>query len=396
MPALHKQTVRDVDVRGKRVFVRVDFNLPQDASGQISDDSRMREALPTLHYLFERQAKVILCSHLGRPKGVDPKLSLVPMAKRLGELLKRPVPLAADSVGPAVEQQAKALREGQVLMLENVRFHPEEEQNAPAFAKALAALAEVYVNDAFGTAHRAHASTEGIAHHLPAVAGLLMERELNYLAAAVDNPRRPMTAIFGGAKVSDKVKVLEAMVDKADSLLVGGGMCATFFKAKGYEVGNSLVEDGMLDTAKRLEEAAKRKGKRLLLPTDVVIGDKFDANAAARTVSVTAVPPGWLILDIGPQTIAAFTAEVAKSKTVIWNGPQGVFEFPRFAIGTKALAGALTELDATTIVGGGSTAEAVHSLGIADRLTHVSTGGGASLELLEGRTLPGVAALLDK
>lgn len=396
MPALHKQTVRDVDVRGKRVFVRVDFNLPQDASGQISDDSRMREALPTIRYLLERKAKVILCSHLGRPKGVDLKLSLAPMAKRLGELLKQPVPLAADCVGPVVEQQAKALRERQVLMLENVRFHPEEEQDDPVFAKSLAALAEVYVNDAFGAAHRAHASTEGITHFLPAVAGLLMEKELRYLTTAVDAPRRPMAAIFGGAKVSDKVKILEAMLDKADSLLVGGGMCATFFKARGYEVGESLVEDGMLETAKRLEAEAQRKGKRLLLPTDVVVGDKFDADAAARIVPVRSVPPGWLILDIGPDTIAVFTAELKRAKTVIWNGPQGVFEFPRFATGTKALAGALAGLDATTIVGGGSTAEVVHSLGIADKLSHVSTGGGASLELLEGRTLPGVAALLDK
>ncbi len=393
---MNKKSVRDLDVAGKRVLVRADFNVPTDAAGAITDDSRIREALPTIRYLLDRRARVILCSHFGRPKGPDPKLSLGPVARRLEELADRPVKLVADYEGGARDAVWSGVPKDAILMLENVRFHPEEERNDPAFARALAALADLYVNDAFGTAHRAHASTEGVAHHLPAVAGLLMERELQFLNGALLNPARPCAAVVGGAKVSDKGALVERMVELVDAVLIGGGMCATFFKARGYEVGASLVEPEMASRASAIEARAQARGVELCLPVDVVVAERFAADAPARTVAASAVPAGWVIMDIGPQTVARFARELGRCKTVVWNGPMGVFEMPRFAAGTKGVAQAIAALDAVKIVGGGSTAEAVHQLGLAGRMTHVSTGGGASLELLKGRTLPGVAALLDK
>jgi phosphoglycerate kinase len=391
-----KKTVKDIVVASKRVLVRVDFNVPLDReTNAITDDSRIREAIPTITYLLGQKAKVILCSHMGRPKGPNPKESLAPTAKRLGELLGKPVQMAKDCIGPEVEAAAKALAPGAVLMLENVRFHPQEEKNDPAFAKALASLAEVYVDDAFGSAHRAHASTEGVTKHLPSVAGFLMEKELKFLMGAVTNPERPMAAVVGGAKVSDKLAMLEHMADRVDAMLVGGGMCATFFKARGYEIGTSLLEPEMLAKASAVEARAKTRGIPLLLPVDVVIADKFAAEATSKTVAAGAVPPGWMILDIGPKTVELFANEMKRQKTVVWNGPMGVFEMPKFAAGTEGVARAIAGLKATTIVGGGSTAEAIHKLGLASKISHVSTGGGASLELLEGKTLPGVAALMD-
>ena len=393
-----KQTVRDLDVAGKRVLVRVDFNVPMDkASGAITDDSRIRAALPTITYLRERGARVILTSHLGRPDGkVQDRLRLAPVAARLSELLGAPVATATDSVGPEAERAVQALGDGDVLLLENVRFHPEEEANDPAFARQLAALADVYVNDAFGTAHRAHASTEGVAHLLPAVTGLLMEKELRYLGAAVGEPERPFAAIIGGAKISGKIDVLKNLLGKADLILIGGGMANTFFKAQGHAVGDSLVEDDQIDVATGVLANAEELGTRLLLPTDAVIADAFDANANARTIKVSeGVPAGWRIMDIGPETLRRFTEALAPCKTVVWNGPMGVLEFPAFAEGTLGLARAVAALDATTVVGGGETAAAVAQAGVADQINHVSTGGGASLEFLEGKTLPGVAALND-
>jgi len=392
---MNKKTVRDIDVRGKRVLVRVDFNVPLDkATGAITDDTRIRAALPTIQYLVQQGAKVILCSHLGRPDGkVVEKLRLKPCAARLGELLGRPVATTDDCVGEAAQKAAWALQAGQVLLLENLRFHPEEEANDPAFAKALASLAEVYVNDAFGTAHRAHASTEGVARYLPAVAGFLMEKEIDYLGRAVENPARPFVAIIGGAKVSDKIKVIENLLTRVDSLLIGGGMANTFLKAQGYDVAASLVEDDRLEVAKALW--AKADG-RLKLPVDAVVGDRFAADAARQVVELQKVPAGWRILDIGPKSVAAFAAEIGRAKTVVWNGPVGVYEFPAFAEGTKAIARALAVSQATTIIGGGDAVAAVEQAGVASQISHISTGGGASLEFLEGRTLPGVAALLDR
>ena len=392
-----KKTVKDISVANKRVLVRVDFNVPMDReTNAITDDSRIREALPTIKYLLDQKAKVILCSHMGRPKGPNPKESLAPTAKRLGELLGKPVQMAKDCIGPEVEAAAKSLAPGAVLMLENVRFHPQEEKNDPAFAKSLASLAEVYVDDAFGSAHRAHASTEGVTKYLPSVAGFLMEKELKFLLGAVTNPDRPMAAVVGGAKVSDKLAMLEHMADRVDAMMVGGGMCATFFKARGYEVGTSLLEPEMMAKAAAVEAKAKKRGIPLLLPVDVAIGDKFAADANAKTVAPNAVSPGWMILDIGPKTVELFANELKRQKTVVWNGPMGVFEMPKFAAGTEGVAKAVASLKATTIVGGGSTAEAIHKLGLASKISHVSTGGGAALELLEGKTLPGVAALMDK
>ncbi|MBM4405228.1 MAG: phosphoglycerate kinase [Chloroflexi bacterium] len=392
-----KKTVRDINVADKRVLVRVDFNVPLDReTNAITDDSRIREALPTITYLIGQKAKVILCSHLGRPKGPNPKESLAPTAKRLSELLGRPVQMAKDCIGPEAEAMAKALPAGGVLILENVRFHPQEEKNDPAFAKALASLAEAYVDDAFGSAHRAHASTEGVTKHLPSVAGFLMEKEMRFLLNAVTNPERPMAAVVGGAKVSDKLAMLEHMADRVDAMMIGGGMCATFFKARGYEIGTSLLEAEMMAKASAVEAKAKRRGIPLHLPVDVVIGDRFAADANSRTVAANAVPPGWMILDIGPKTVELFGNELNRQKTVVWNGPMGVFEMPKFAAGTEGVAKAIASLKATTIVGGGSTAEAIHKLRLEGKITHVSTGGGASLEILEGKTLPGVAALMDK
>ncbi|HEY1388165.1 MAG TPA: phosphoglycerate kinase [Ktedonobacterales bacterium] len=397
---MNKATVRDIDVRGKRVLVRVDFNVPLDEGGAITDDTRIRASLPTIRYLLDHGAAVILMSHLGRPKGkVDPTYSLKPVAERLSELLGQPVALAPDCVGPEVAAQAQALQPGAVLLLENLRFHPEEEANDPAFAKQLAALGDIYVNDAFGTAHRAHASTEGVAHDLPAVAGFLMEKELNFLGSALENPKRPFVAISGGAKVSDKIAVLDRLIDIADAILIGGGMANTFFKANGLFVGDSLVEDDKLEEARRLQVKARTAGKPFVLPVDVAVGEKF-SNDAERTITTPDnIPEGWRILDAGPQTILAFGEALADAETIIFNGTLGVAEFPKFAQGTNALIALLverTEAGATTIVGGGDSAAAVEAAGAAEKVTHVSTGGGASLEFLEGRELPGVAALRER
>ena len=391
---LDKRTVRDVDVRGKRVLVRVDFNVPL-AEGQVADDSRIRAALPTIRYLLDRGAVVILMSHLGRPKGqVVESLRMDPVARRLEELLGQPVTKLDDCVGPAVEEAVRAARPGDVLLLENTRFHPEEKQNDAAFAAQLAALGEIYVNDAFGSAHRAHASTAGVAQYLPAVAGLLMEKELTFLGSALAAPRRPFLAILGGAKISDKIGVIENLLDRVDALLIGGGMANTFLKADGHDVGDSLVEDDSLETARALMEQA---GHKLILPVDVTVADRFAADAFSQVVSVSQVPPRWRIMDIGPRTIELFHERLTGAHTVVWNGPMGVFEFPKFAQGTEALARMLAVLpDAVTIIGGGDSAAAVRQTGLADKMTHISTGGGASLEFLEGKTLPGVAALLDR
>jgi phosphoglycerate kinase len=390
---MNKKTVRDVDVQGKRVLVRVDFNVPLD-DGKVSDDTRIRAALPTIRYLLDRDAAVILCSHLGRPNGkVVDSLRMDPVAKRLAELLDRPVKKMDDCIGPEVEAAARAAKPGDLILLENTRFHPEEKQNDPAFAAKLASLADLYVNDAFGSAHRAHASTEGVAHYLPAVAGLLMEKELEFLGDALASPKRPYVAILGGAKISDKIGVIENLLGQVDALLIGGGMANTFLKADGYDVAESLVEDGSLDTARDLLE---RAGDKLVLPVDVTVADRFDAGAFSQVVSVGEVPPKWRILDIGPRTLELFQERLAGARTVVWNGPMGVFEFPKFALGTEAVARMLAALpDATTIIGGGDSAAAIERAGLADQMSHISTGGGASLEFLEGKTLPGVAALMD-
>ncbi len=389
---MNKLTVRDVEVRGRRVLLRVDFNVPL-AEGKVTDDTRIRAALPTLQYLLDQGAAVIVMSHLGRPKQPDPAFSLRPVAERLGELLGRPVQMAPDCVGPEVEAMAAALQPGQVLMLENLRFHPEEERNDPEFARQLARLGDLCVNDAFGAAHRAHASVEAIARFIPVVAGFLMEREIRYLSQALTHPARPFVALLGGAKISDKIGVIESLLARADRVLIGGGMANTFLKAQGYAVGDSLVEDEALETARRL---LQQGGDRLWLPVDVVIADAFAPDAQARVVPVDQVPPGWRIMDIGPQTVARYTEEIRRAAFIVWNGPMGVFEFSRFAEGTFAIARAVAESGATSIVGGGDSVAAVHAAGVADRITHISTGGGASLEFLEGRTLPGIAALADR
>ena len=391
---MNKKTVRDIDPRHRRVLVRVDFNVPLK-NGAVADDTRIRAALPTIQYLIERGGEVVLCSHLGRPKGgPDPKYSLQPAAQRLSELLGRPVPLVPDCIGPKAEGAAAEMRPGDVRLLENLRFHPEEEKNDPGFAQKLSVLADLYVNDAFGSAHRAHASTEGVAHLLPAVAGFLMEKEIEYLGQAIENPKHPYVAILGGAKISDKIGVIENLLTKADRVLVGGGMANTFLKAQGIAVGDSLVEDDSLDTARKLLAQA---GDKLVLPVDVVLGDKYEAGAQSRVVGIAeGIPAGWRILDIGPHTVAEFGKALRGAALVVWNGPMGVFEFPAFSEGTNAVARLVAGSGATTIVGGGESVSAVEQAGLADKMSHISTGGGASLEMLEGKTLPGVAALQDK
>ena len=389
----NKKTIRDIDVKGKRVLVRVDFNVPI-IDGKVGDDTRIRAALPTIEYLLENGAALILCSHLGRPKGQPlPEFSLNPVAKHLATLLGQPVTFAEDCIGPKADEAAKTLKSGDVLVLENTRYHVGETKNDPEISKGLAALADVYVNDAFGSAHRAHSSTTGVAEFLPAVSGFLLEKEIKYLGQAVADPEKPFVAILGGAKISDKIGVIKNLLTKADSILIGGGMANTFFKAQGYPVADSLVEDEALETAK---EILAQAGTKFRLPVDVVIADKFEAGAAHKTMATGPIPDGWRILDIGPDTIAHYTKIISEAKTVVWNGPMGVFEFPEFAKGTFAIAQAAAKSDAVTIVGGGESVAAVNQSGLANKITHISTGGGASLEMLEGKTLPGVAALQDK
>jgi len=393
-----KLSIRDLDLKGKRVFMRVDFNVPLNDALEITDDTRIRASLPSIQLAVERGARLILASHLGRPKGKpNARMSLKPAAERLAHLLGKPVKFAADCVGAEVEAQAAALKDGEVLLLENVRFHPEEEKNNPEFSRQLAALAEVYVNDAFGSAHRAHASTEGITRHLaPCAAGLLMEKELEYLGKAVQNPERPYTAIVGGAKVSDKIELLQNLMKFADNVLIGGAMAYTFLKARGVEVGKSKVEDDKLDLAKDLLQFAERRSIRLYLPTDHVVAEKVDPGAKAEVVSALPIPPDRLGVDIGPATRATYASEIGRAKTIVWNGPMGVFEIDQFAEGTLAIARAVSASSAVSIVGGGDSVAAVHKAGVAEKISHISTGGGASLEFLSGLKLPGVEALSEK
>jgi phosphoglycerate kinase len=389
----NKKTIRDIDVQGKRVLVRVDFNVPVK-DGAVGDDTRIRAALPTLEYLLEKGAALILCSHLGRPKGQPlPEYSLKPVGEKLAALLGKPVAFAEDCIGSKADEGSKALKPGDVLLLENTRYHNGETKNDPEMAKQLASLAEVFVNDAFGTAHRAHASNVGVADHLPAVAGFLLEKEIKYLGQAVADPEKPFVAILGGAKISDKIGVIKNLLENADSILIGGGMANTFFKAQGYPVADSLVEDEALETAKEILAEA---GTKFRLPVDVVIADKFEADAEHKSMATGPIPDGWRILDIGSETMEHYAKIIRDAKTVVWNGPMGVFEFPEFAKGTLGVAQAAAESDAVTIVGGGESVAAVKQSGLADQITHISTGGGASLEMLEGKILPGVAALQDK
>jgi len=392
-----KKTVEDIEVEGKKVLLRVDFNVPLNINtGDISDDSRIRASLPTIEYLVDHRAKVILCSHLGRPEGkVVKELRMAPIAQRLSQLMGLPVSMASDCIGTEVESKVGALKEGEILVLENLRFHPEEELNDADFARKLARLADIYVNDAFGTAHRAHASTVGVAKYLPAVAGFLMKKELEVMGKLLHNPERPLACLIGGAKVSDKIELVQNMLKKVDMLLVGGGMTATFLKTQGYEVGHSLIEDDKLGLAKKLLQEAEEWKVPFLLPVDVVVAEEIKAGAPTRVVPITNIPSGSHIVDIGPQSIELFYSELRRCRTITWNGPMGIYEIPQFAQGTRSIASFLSTLDATTIIGGGSSAEVVQEMGLTDKMTHVSTGGGASLRFLEGVTLPGVKVLLD-
>ena len=394
---MNKKTVKDIDLKGKKVFVRCDFNVPMDENQNITDNTRIKAALPTIKYLLEQNCKIILASHLGRPKGeVKPEYSLKPVAKELSKLLGKEVIMANDVIGEDATTKAENLKEGEILLLENVRFHKEETDNDPEFAKKLASMAEIFVNDAFGTAHRAHASTTGIADYIPGVSGFLIEKELKFLGNAVNNPERPFVAILGGAKVSDKIGVIDSLLEKVDTLMIGGGMAYTFFKAQGYNVGNSLCEVEKTGLALEAMEKAKSKGVKLLLPIDTKIGKEFKPDTESKTVAWTEIPDDWEGFDIGEKTIEMFKNELKTAKTVIWNGPLGLFEFDQFAIGTNEIAKTLAELDATTIIGGGDSAAAVEKAGLADKMTHISTGGGASLEFLEGKKLPGIECLQDK
>ena len=393
----NKKSIEDIEFNGKKVLTRCDFNVPQDEEGNITDDSRIRAALPTIEYMLSNQAAVILCSHLGRPKGeFNTKYSLAPVASRLSELLGKEVKLAKDVIGPDADTLTAALQPGEVMLLENVRFHKEEEKNDPEFAKKLASYADIYVNDAFGTAHRAHASTAGVADYLPAVGGYLIDKEISTMGSALQDPRRPFVAILGGAKVSDKIGVINNLLEKVDTLIVGGGMAYTFVRATGGTIGQSLCEEDKLDYAREMLEKAESKGVKFLLPTDTIAAEEFAADAKAVTVETNSIPDNLMGLDIGPETRKKFTDAVKTAGTVVWNGPMGVFEFEQFAEGTRAIARALAESNAISIIGGGDSAAAIKQLGFADKMTHISTGGGASLEFLEGLELPGIACLLDR
>ena len=394
---MNKKTIKDIDLKGKKVFVRCDFNVPMDENQNITDNTRIVAALPTIKYLLEQNCKLVLASHLGRPKGeFKPEFSLQPVAKELSKLLGREVIMANDVIGEDAMTKAANLKEGEILLLENVRFHREETDNDPEFSKKLASMAEIFVNDAFGTAHRAHSSTTGIADYLPAVSGFLIEKELKFLGNAVNNPERPFVAILGGAKVSDKIGVIDSLLEKVDTLMIGGGMAYTFFKAQGYGVGNSICEMDKLDLAKQAMEKAKQKGVKLLLPVDTKVGKEYKPDTESKTVKYTEIPDDWEGFDIGEETIKLFSDELKNAKTVVWNGPLGLFEFEQFAVGTNSIAKVLSEIDATTIIGGGDSAAAVKKAGLEDKMTHISTGGGASLEFLEGKKLPGIEALMDK
>ena len=394
---MNKKTVKDIDLKGKKVLVRCDFNVPMDENRNITDNTRIVAALPTIKYLLEQNCAIILCSHLGRPKGeFKPEFSLKPVAKELSRLLDKEIIMAKDVIGEDAKTKAANLQKGQIMLLENVRFHKEETDNDPEFAKQLASMAEIYVSDAFGAVHRAHASTAGVAAYLPAVAGFLIEKELKFLGKAVSNPERPFVAILGGAKVSDKIGVIDSLLEKVDVLMIGGGMAYTFFKSMGYEVGKSICELDKLDLAKQAMEKAEKKGVKLMLPIDTRVGKEFKEDTESKTVKYTEIPAEWEGFDIGEETIKMFSDELKKAKTVVWNGPLGLFEFPQFAVGTNSIAKVLSEIDATTIIGGGDSAAAVKKAGLEDKMTHISTGGGASLEFLEGKKLPGIECLLDK
>ncbi len=394
---MDKKTIKDIDLKGKKVFVRCDFNVPMDEERNITDNTRIVAALPTINYLLENNCAIILCSHLGRPKGeFKPEYSLKPVAKELSKLLGKEVIMSEDVIGEDAKNKAKNLQQGQILLLENVRFHKEETENDAEFAKQLASMSDIYVNDAFGSSHRAHSSTAGIANYLPAVSGFLIEKELKFLGNAINNPERPFVAILGGAKVSDKIGVIDNLLEKVDTLIIGGGMAYTFFKAQGYEVGKSICELDKLDLAKELMEKAEKRGVKLILPIDVKIGKGENLEGESRTVKYTDIPEDWEGLDIGEETIKLYAEELKKAKTVVWNGPLGLFEVAQFAVGTNDIAKALADIDATVIIGGGDSAAAIKKAGLEDKMTHISTGGGASLEFLEGKALPGIECLMDK